>query len=351
MSTHVHRGCGRDAGFPVPAVLILAFFLVLLCPSSLQVSVEQSSSSASAARDTTEEGPYYYVELSTGGAAFFVTINDTPFFQTTSAGGAFKASPVNDRLVGENNELHVVAGPTTEPDSTDLTTPEEAELTGSVKLYQSEDLFGTQDGKTITTFNLQDTIEALREQRRRDFRERIEKASPSERRELADREEELTSVQFPVEMTVRFDSPETQSFAEHLTDAPVIEDTTALRDYALHLRDLMQGQDSRRLYGELKVKNEDYNQAYYDSDGYEWWSDRFEDFYASGLRTNFDRKDIGLRPLLGGRLWEIYVKNGEPDQPWNPTGRRFFKTRGENGKISRMRVIVGRVDGELCIVR
>jgi hypothetical protein len=50
-------------------------------------------------------------------------------------------------------------------------------------------------------------------------------------------------------------------------------------------------------------------------------------------------------------MWEIYVENGEPDQPWNPTGRKFFKTRGENGTISRMRVIVGRVDGELFIVR
>lgn len=313
--------------------------------------MEQSPSSAPAAQDTTEEGPYYYVELSTGGAAFFVAINETPFFQTTSAGGAFKASPVNDRLVGENNVLHVVAGPTTEPDSTDLTTPEEARLTGSVKLYQSEDLFGTQDGKTITTFNLQDTIEARREQRRRDFRERIEKASPSERRELADRKEELTSVQFPVEMTVWFDSPETQSFAEHLTDAPVIEDTTALKDYAIKLRDLMRRQDSRGIYEELKVKTRDYNEAYYGSEGFRSWKETLENHYASGLRTEFEREDIGLRPLLGGRIWEIYVEDGKLDQPWKPTGRRFFKTRGEDGTIWSMRVIVGKVDGKLCIVR
>jgi len=311
----------------------------------------ESSSSVSSTADTTEEGPYYYVELSTGGASFYTTINGVPYFHTTSAGGAFKASPVNVDLVGSENKLHIVAGPTTEPDSMEPTTPEEARLTGSIKLYQSEDLFGTEDGKTIETFTLQDTIEARREEKRQSFLRRMEEAPPEEKKELVGREEELTSVEFPIEMTVRFDSPKTPSFAGRLTEAPVIEDTTALKKYAIHLRGLMRQQDTVGIYEEVKIKNKDYNRAFYDSNGYEFWKEHLEDYYQKGLRTEFEREDIGLRPLLGGRMWEIYVENGEPDQPWNPTGRKFFKTRGENGTISRMRVIVGRVDGELHIVR
>jgi hypothetical protein len=313
----------------------------------------ESSLPARSTADTIGKELHYYVELSTGGAAFLVTLNDIPFFETTSAGGAAKSTPVNVDLVGEENEIHIVAGPTMKSDSTGLTTPENARLTSAIKLYKVGDLTGTQAGTEITTFNLQDTIEARREEKLEAYLDRLEEASPEKKRELADREEELTSVEFPIEMTVRFDSPKTPSFAEHLTEAPVIEDTTALKDYAIKLRNLMRQKDTRGIYEELQVKNQDYNEAYYDSDGYGWWKKQLEGrYYKSGLRTNFKREDIGLRPLLGGRLWEIYVENGEPDRPWNPTGRDLFSTRGENGERPwAMRVIVGRVDGELCIVR
>ncbi|WP_146110021.1 hypothetical protein [Salinibacter sp. 10B] len=313
--------------------------------------MESATSAQPADADTTKEELYYYLELSTGGASFYVTINDRHFMQATSAGGQAKASPVNVDLIGENNELHIIAGPTMKSDSSGLTTPEDARLTGAVTLYRKGDLTGTQAGKEITTFNLQDTIEARRDEKRQAFLERLESAPPEKKRELADREGELTRVSFPIEMTVRFDSPKTPSFAEHLIEAPVIEDTAALKDYAVKLRDLMRRQDSRGIYEELKVKYQDYNKAYYESKGYESWKETLENYYESGLRTDFEREDIGLRPLLAGRLWEVYVENGEPDQPWNPTGRKFFKTRGEDGTIWSMRVIVGRVDGELCIVR
>jgi hypothetical protein len=310
-----------------------------------------SSSSTPPAEDTTEEELYYYLELSTGGGAFNVTLNGRPYLRATSAGGRAKSAPANVDLVGEVNELHVVAGPTMKADSTGLTTLEDARLTGAIKLYKAGDLTGTQAGTEITTFNLQDTIEARREEKLEAYLERIEEAPPEKKRELADREEELTSVEFPIEMTVRFDSPKTPSFAGRLTEAPVIEDTTALKDYAIELRNLMRQEDTQEIYEELNVKTKDYNEAYYESKGYGWWKETLESYYASGLRTDFEREDIGLRPLLGGRMWEIYVENGEPDQPWNPTGRKFFKTRGEDGTIWSMRVIVGRVDGELCIVR
>jgi hypothetical protein len=297
------------------------------------------------------DGPYYYVEFSTSGASFYVTINDRPHMETDAFGGAFKASPVNVNLIGEENEIRIIAGPTSEPDSGRKTTPEDAELTGSVKLYQSEDLFGTDDGKTIAEFNLQDAIGKQREKKQQEFQQRLREAEPNQKQQLKNNKEKITSLEFPIEMTVEFDSPKTQSFAYRLTEAPVVEDRSALKDYAIKLRDLMRDQDSRGLYEQIKPKNKDYNQAYYESDGYQWWKDGFEAFYESELRTDFDRDDIGLRPLLGGRLWEVYVKNGEPDKPWSPTGRRLFKTKGKNGKISWMRVIVGRVDGELRIVR
>jgi len=340
------RGRGHAC---LPAVLALPVVFVLLSTINPNAAMEPSPPTA---EDTTEEKLFYYVELSTGGASFYVQINGTPFMQARSAGGEAMSSPVNVRLVGESNEVHIVAGPTMTSDSSGLTSVEDARLTGSVSLYREGDLTGTQAGEEITTFNLQDTIEARREEKRESFLRRMEEAPPEEKKELAGREEELTSVEFPIEMTVRFDSPKTPSFAGRLTEAPVIEDTAALKDYAIKLRNLMRRQDSRGLYEELKVKNRDYNKAYYESDGYEWWKKHLEGkYFKSGLRTEFDREDIGLRPLLGGRMWEIYVENGEPDQPWNPTGRKFFKTRGEDGTIWSMRVVVGRVDGELFIVR
>ncbi|PQJ33894.1 hypothetical protein BSZ35_04110 [Salinibacter sp. 10B] len=342
----IGKGLGRTI------VVVVALLHLGIGPTGPPVVIESPPTASSADTDSTEEKIYCYVELSTGGASFYVTINDTPFMQATSAGGEAMSSPVNVRLVGENNELRVVAGPTMKSDSSGLTTPEDARLSGSVSLYRKGQLTGTQAGEEITTFSLQDTIEARREEKRQSFLNRMEEAPPEEKKELADREEELTSVSFPIEMTVRFDSPKTPSFAGHLTKAPVIEDTTALKDYAVKLRNLMRRQDTREIYEEMKVKNRDYNLAYYESDGYEWWKKHLEGkYFESGLRTDFNREDIGLRPLLDGRLWEVYVENGEPDEPWDPTGRKFFKTRGEDGTIWSMRVIVGRVDGELCIVR
>jgi hypothetical protein len=67
-------------------------------------------------------------------------------------------------------------------DSSGLTSVEDARLTGAIKLYEEGDLFGTQAGEEITTFNLQDTIEARREEKRQSFLNRMEEAPPEEKK-------------------------------------------------------------------------------------------------------------------------------------------------------------------------
>ncbi|PQJ34391.1 hypothetical protein BSZ35_07060 [Salinibacter sp. 10B] len=76
----------------VGVLLILGLGLV-----DPQAAMGPNTSVPAAGADTTEEKIYYYVELSTGGASFFVTINDTPFMQATSAGGEAMSSPANAR--------------------------------------------------------------------------------------------------------------------------------------------------------------------------------------------------------------------------------------------------------------
>jgi hypothetical protein len=112
---------------------ILTLVGVLLGASLANPAIAMEPSPAPAAEDTTEEKLYYYVELSAGGAAFRATLNDIPLFETTSSGGAAKNTPVNVDLVGENNQLHIVAGPAMRSDSSGLTSVEDARLSGSVR--------------------------------------------------------------------------------------------------------------------------------------------------------------------------------------------------------------------------
>jgi hypothetical protein len=93
--------------------LVLAFLLLGVITTDRHFAV--GSSPVPSANDTTEKKLYYYVELSTGGGSFNVTLNGRPYLRATSAGGEAKSAPANVDLVGENNKLHVVAGPTTGP--------------------------------------------------------------------------------------------------------------------------------------------------------------------------------------------------------------------------------------------
>ena len=99
------RGRGHAC---LPAVLALPVVFVLLSTINPNAAMEPSPPTA---EDTTEEKLFYYVELSTGGGSFYVQINGTPFMQARSAGGEAMSSPVNVRLVEEDNEIHIVAGP------------------------------------------------------------------------------------------------------------------------------------------------------------------------------------------------------------------------------------------------
>ena len=335
-------------------VALTLAFTITACNTKMETNAQtrepaDTSVAEQAADEGVAKGPFYYVELSSGGAAVNVILNDLSMYQTRY--GSFLANPVNVRLVSEGNELKIVAGPTMNMDSTALTTPSDAHLTGAVKLYEAGDLFGTQDGETLLTFDLQEEIERRRDSLKRSFQERLKSAKPSERKELLDRQEKLTRVAFPVEMTVTFDSPKTPSFRERLLEAPAITDTSRLLDYAIRLRQLMREEDTRGLFEAFEIKNEDYNRAYYENDAYEWWKDVFEDMYPSELKTDFEREDVGLRSKLGGRVWELYVKNGEPDQPWHPTGRPFFETKGKDGYLQTISVHIAEVDGELKVIR
>jgi hypothetical protein len=147
-----------------------------------------------------------------------------------------------------------------------------------------------------------------------------------------------------LKVTTRFENESGPDFSPIFEEAPVITDTSRLKDYAVRLRNLLRSGNAEALYREIrpsiseetgwfKVTREGTREAALTEIREEW---------AAHYRTDFPRSKIRLRRWSGGRVWELYVIG--------PTGeRRAFFSKGPSA--AHLEVYVGEIDGKLRVVR
>lgn len=151
----------------------------------------------------------------------------------------------------------------------------------------------------------------------------------------------------PLTVTTTFDNEAGPDFSRIFEEAPVLEDTPAtrerLRDYAIHLRDLLQAGGAEAIYEEFRPSvskdlgwfkitrsgRRDSAIVHIRTD----WTERWE--------TDFTRSEVELRRWSGGRVWELLVR--EEDGGLRP----FF----EGDAATSLDVYVAEIGGELKVVR
>ena len=340
---------------------LVAVALVGLVIAGCEPDVSFFSQTTDSSSMSEQEVPYYYLELSVLDARTLTTVNGVWIQEGDGRTSLSFNSPTNANLIGKGNTVTVTVKPTTvaagdppksgklaDADSVRPSTVEEAKVTAKIKKITS----GTvtpESGETLAKKTLGEVVEKKEEALRKEFLENLESAPPEKKKALADQEEELTSVTFPIEMELTFDSEDVPSFRERFVEAPVIEDTSALKDFAMNLRKRAEGQDFDRLYQAFKHKFEEYDEAYpsqAQADNRTWFEDMLqENIFSNDPLLNFEREDLELREWSGGRVWEVNVDRGKglTDQ--------FFLTRPTEKGRAFMDIFVGKVDGELKVVR
>ncbi|MGE0787250.1 MAG: hypothetical protein AB7S26_16380 [Sandaracinaceae bacterium] len=232
------------------------------------------------------------------------------------------APPVNPFLIGEGNVLEVTIAPATLDDGTH-TEWSEAKLEAAVRMFGKGDIVVPGGGgPAITEIDFTPELAARIAQARED-----------------DVELEVPQVFFHT-----FDN-EGVSFASELLDVDPYDDEDALRDYALHIRDLFARGDVDAFLTEIDPKCRVWSIAYEEP------ADFFREQIRSGLSSeflpaqpivDFQRDDVMLRPIAGGRMWSLEKTPGVPliQTPLDANEQRM-----------QFRIVAALRDGQLRVVR
>jgi hypothetical protein len=283
-------------------------------------------------RDESTMGhPIYHLDLRAEQCRLRVRLNDVPLAELTARGEQpeWFAPPLNPYLVGAGNVISLLVSPLDVPDDPPAASPSASpgafaapRVDASVRRFEKGMPVAPGTGPLVARFDVG--------------------AELATRIAQARRAGELLAV--PQVVAARFDN-EVVSFAAELDQAPPITDLDALRDYAVLLRDLLRAQDLDRLVAELGPKVTAYARAY-DHDladiGDSLRAVLRSDYFARGIDTGFERGDVELVSLAGGRLWELCRAGGQP----------LIQTPADaEGSTMQMAVVVARVDGALRVVR
>jgi hypothetical protein len=144
------------------------------------------------------------------------------------------------------------------------------------------------------------------------------------------------SREHPVVVGTTFENEAGPDFSDIFLDAPVLTDTTRIRDYAMYLRDRMAARDTLALFEAFRRYYAD-QYIYYGVDG------NIEDDRQSLLDNavmpnadlDFRRSDITLRSWSERRVWEVTRR-----------GQSFFESED-----AIQDVYIAEIDGELQVVR
>lgn len=264
----------------------------------------------------------HHLELITDTCVVRAKLNDLPVAQLVAKGDQLEwfAPPINPYLIGDNNIITIEVMPfiTEDGSPTDLG---EAEINVAVRHYADGEpvVAGQGDALFETEFHTE-------------LRERIRQA-----------QEDDVELELPQEFLHVFDNP-APDFTAELSDAEPFDDLEALRDYAIHLRDLVDAGDVDALMVEFEPKIQAYMAAYDEPrDPFaDSLRENFVEFLAENPNNVFERDAVELESCCGGRVWWLRQPGGAP---------LLHTHKDPDGNHSYFDVLVGQRDGALRVVR
>lgn len=254
--------------------------------------------------------PIYHLEMTALRCRAEFRLNDVPVADLyAETPREWTAPPVNPFLVRELNVLDVNIH------SYEGSTFDDAEIHGTLRRYEMGDVVAEGEGPAVLSFTIPE-----------DLVERV-------------KEEEL---ELPQSFSVVFDN-EAVDFSDELTDADPLTDEEALRDYGVHLRDLVRANDAGGLLAELAPKAGVWSRAYAMPEPMfvKSLGEEIGAFLGGEVEDDFERGDILLSPGAGRRIWELKRAPGLP----------LLRSVLSDGALYDFRVWVGARDGALRIVR
>jgi len=318
-------------------ILLILLFYGVVTATGCEESSPKVRKEGTSERDTTRTLPAQYhfqAKYKDVAGLTEVLINGFP---VNRSGGSITDNPVvphdlNTALIGEGNELTIRVEPRILLVGDGLTI-------SAVKVYGTvtRDYEGKYPvlGAKITEAEIDSVYESWSERAQKkwkDYRMNVEQGALDSIRAWAERN--------PLMVSTTFDNEAGPDFSRIFKEAPVLEDTPAtrerLKDYAMHLRDLMAENDTSALFEEFRFY---YAQQYkiFDLSGSveQDKSSLRERVVMEAPRLDFSRNEVDLRRWSGGRVWELH-RDGEA----------FFR---DDATIQE--VYVAEIDGDLTVVR
>ncbi|HYD39959.1 MAG TPA: hypothetical protein VEB43_03950 [Anaeromyxobacter sp.] len=260
--------------------------------------------------------PIYHLELEATDCRAEARLNGFPVLSLSSANGVAVrfAPPVNPYLCGARNQLEVTLHAATRP-SGDLTTFGDAAVRGNVRRFEKGGIVAPGTGTIVVEFGITDEL-----------RDRV-------------RDEKL---ELPISFSVPFGN-EAVDFSAELLEAPAFDDTEALLDYALRLRDMVAAGDAAAITAEAEPKSRVWSLAYarpaqeYD----DALRDALGEFFGGRPIADFGRDDVELTRCCDGRIWRLARRPGQP----------LLESVLADKSRRRIPVHVGVRDGSLRVVR
>jgi hypothetical protein len=260
----------------------------------------------------------YYIEISANTCTCAISMNGLGIDELDAKKVGSVQYPCNTELIGKANRVEVVVMPA----SLDLTTLDKIQVEGVIKNYPPDSVTGPESGSVITSFSLDRTIAQI-------------KANPFVN--IADL--------VPFTISAQFDSEDAPSLESRLINATPIENPEALKDWAMTFRSLLEKRDIDGLYALYEPKLIDYDIAYPEQkepDNRVWFTNWMKNkIFPQNPFTGFTRDIVETKKWCDGRIWEIYLKGGQP----------LWSTEGLDGKRTKIQIYVGLVDKKIKIVR
>ena len=240
--------------------------------------------------------------------------------------------PINTALVGEGNVLTVENEPC-------FSGGQETLSTGSIKMMVrvkgAENKWTT--GGHITEAEIDSTYRAWKKKARRQWQEyRRGGAVLDSMRAWASRN--------PLTVTTTFDNEAGPDFSRVFEEAPRLEDTPStrkrLKDYAMHLRDLMAEKDTSALFEEFRPAIEARYRSGTTRTRSEFMEANRQAVVVEGAVLDFTRSDLRMQQWAGWRMWQVW-RDGA-------INRALFQD-SSGGGLGTM--YMAELDGELKVVR
>ena len=148
----------------------------------------------------------------------------------------------------------------------------------------------------------------------------------------------------PLTVSTTFDNEAGPDFSKIFEEAPRLEDTPAtrerLKDYAMHLRELMARKDTAALVEEFRPAIEGRYRTGTSMSRSAFMEANRQAVVVEDVVLDFSRSDLRVQRWCGGRVWHIWREEATHSGLFqDPSG-------GGIGKI-----YVGEIDGELKVVR